>query len=169
LDEDAHRIKNGYKLFLSRASNVLTQWLTWCAKKYTLAVNNTLINKHTEKKSEIHHHTANLLQKWNQGMVPYSSAAFKKSIRNSVGSLVEFSNFKFPWNKLPTFSQSLCHHLPHTHQYWQWWTSAFILNLLPKFLIGFYQPTVQPLGLWPHAFQNPCGTTSVNIWNPFLS
>jgi len=25
LDEDAHRIKNRYKLFLSRATNVLTQ------------------------------------------------------------------------------------------------------------------------------------------------
>jgi len=30
LDEDAHRIKNRYKLFLSTASKVLTQWLTWC-------------------------------------------------------------------------------------------------------------------------------------------
>jgi len=28
MDEDAHRIKNRYKLFLSRASKVLTQWLT---------------------------------------------------------------------------------------------------------------------------------------------
>jgi len=32
LNEDAHRIKNRYKLFLSRASNVLTQWLTWCGR-----------------------------------------------------------------------------------------------------------------------------------------
>jgi len=30
LDEDVHRIKNRYKLFLSTASKVLTQWLTWC-------------------------------------------------------------------------------------------------------------------------------------------
>jgi len=29
VDEDAHRIKNRYKLFVSRASKVLTQWLTW--------------------------------------------------------------------------------------------------------------------------------------------
>jgi len=28
LDEDAHRIKNRYKLFLSKSSKVLTQWLT---------------------------------------------------------------------------------------------------------------------------------------------
>jgi len=30
LDEDVHRIKNRYKLFLNTASKVLTQWLTWC-------------------------------------------------------------------------------------------------------------------------------------------
>ena len=27
-----HRIKNRYKLFLSTASKVLTQWLTWCGR-----------------------------------------------------------------------------------------------------------------------------------------
>ena len=35
LDEDEHRIKNRCKLFLSRASNVLTQWLTWCGRTLT--------------------------------------------------------------------------------------------------------------------------------------
>jgi len=36
LDEDVHRIKNRYKLFLSKASNVLTQWLTWRGRTLTI-------------------------------------------------------------------------------------------------------------------------------------
>jgi len=32
LDEDLHRIKNRYQLFLSTASKVLTQLLTWCGR-----------------------------------------------------------------------------------------------------------------------------------------
>jgi len=35
LDEDAYHIKNRYKLFLSKASKVLTQWLTWCGRTLT--------------------------------------------------------------------------------------------------------------------------------------
>jgi len=36
LDEDAHRIKNRYKLFLIKTANVLTQWLTWCGRTLSL-------------------------------------------------------------------------------------------------------------------------------------
>jgi len=32
LDEDAQRVKNRHKLFLSKALKVLTQWLTWCGE-----------------------------------------------------------------------------------------------------------------------------------------
>jgi len=35
LDEDVHRIKNRFKLFLSTASKVLTQWLTWFGRTLT--------------------------------------------------------------------------------------------------------------------------------------
>jgi len=35
LDEDVHRIKNQCKLFLSTASKVLTQWLTWRGRTLT--------------------------------------------------------------------------------------------------------------------------------------
>jgi len=35
LDEVAQRLKNRYKLFLNKASEVLTQWLTWCGRKLT--------------------------------------------------------------------------------------------------------------------------------------
>ena len=35
LDEDVHHLKNRYKLFLSTASKVLTQWLTWCGRTLT--------------------------------------------------------------------------------------------------------------------------------------
>jgi len=35
LDEDVHPIKNQYKLCVSTASKVLTQWLTWCGRTLT--------------------------------------------------------------------------------------------------------------------------------------
>ena len=35
LDEDAHRIKNRDRLFLSKSSKVLSQYLTWCGRTLT--------------------------------------------------------------------------------------------------------------------------------------
>jgi len=40
--EDVHRIKNRYKLFLSTASKVVTQWLTWCGRT-TMSVSLSLL------------------------------------------------------------------------------------------------------------------------------
>jgi len=44
LDADVHRIKNRYKLFLSTASKVLTQWLNWCGRvnAFTESISETL-------------------------------------------------------------------------------------------------------------------------------
>ena len=39
LDKDTHCIKNRYKLFLNRASKVLTQWITWCGRTLTFMSN----------------------------------------------------------------------------------------------------------------------------------